>query len=189
MYCPRHVILSAIVVGSLASAARAYEFGRAATPEEIKLWNIDVLPDGNGLPEGTGTVAHGKSVYEANCEACHGPNGQGGINDRLVGSQGTLASNNPIKTIGSYWPYATTVFDYIRRAMPYPAPGSLSAGDTYAVTAYLLSLNGILPDDATLDKKSLPKIRMPNRDGFIPDQVFKVDDEPRSNGPCANPGP
>ena len=109
-----------------------------------------------------------------NCAACHGANGQGGIKDRLVGGQGTLASDKPIKTVGSFWPYATTLFDYIHRAMPYQAPGSLSVDDTYAVAAYILSLNGILPADGKLDKETLPKIKMPNRDGFIPDPEFKL---------------
>jgi S-disulfanyl-L-cysteine oxidoreductase SoxD len=177
--------LAAALAVSLASSTFvsstfAYEFGRPATPEEIKLWDIDVMPDGKGLPEGSGTVAHGKQVYQDNCEACHGTNGEGGIKDRLVGGEGTLASSKPLKTVGSYWPYATTVFDYIRRAMPYPIPGSLSADDTYAVTAYTLSLNGIVPADGKVDKDSLPKIKMPNRDGFIPDAVFKIDNEPEA---------
>ena len=111
-------------------------------------------------------------MYVDNCAACHGDKGQGGIKDRLVGGQGTLATNVPVKTVGSFWPYATTLFDYIRRAMPYTAPGSLSADETYAVAAYILSLNGILPADGKLDKASLPTIKMPNRDGFIPDAEF-----------------
>ena len=143
-------------------AAAAYEFGRTPTPEEIKLWDIDVRPDGAGPPEGRGTVAQGKSVYENNCEVCHGAKGVGGVKDRLVGGEGTLASDKPIKTVGSYWPYATTLFDYIRRAMPYTNPGSLSADDTYAVAAYILNLNGILPDDGELDRETLPKVQMPN---------------------------
>jgi cytochrome c len=142
-------------------------------PDEIKLWDIDVRPDGKGLPEGRGTAAQGKSVYEENCEGCHGPNGQGGIKDRLAGGQGTLASDAPIKTVGSFWPYATTLFDYIDRAMPYQDPGSLSIDDTYAVVAYILSLNGISPADAKLDNNSLPKVKMPNRDGFIPEPEFR----------------
>src|SRR5690606_16339422 len=117
---------------------------------------------------------HGKKVYEQNCLACHGANGIGGIKDRLAGGQGTLASDKPIKTVGSYWPYATTLFDYIRRAMPYQAPESLSTDDTYAVTAYILGLNGILPEDGKLDKETLPKIKMPNHDGFIPEPEFRT---------------
>jgi S-disulfanyl-L-cysteine oxidoreductase SoxD len=173
----RTVILTAAMAASLASSAWAYEFGRPATPEEIELWDIDVQPDGKGLPEGSGTVAHGKEVYRDNCEVCHGTNGEGGIKDRLVGGEGSLASNNPLKTVGSYWPYATTLFDYIRRAMPYPVPGTLSADDTYAVSAYILSLNRILPADGKLDQDNLSKIKMPNRDGFIPDPVFRIDNE------------
>jgi len=173
MFPSKSRILGALIATSLASPVPAYDFGRPASQDEIKLWNIDVRSDGRGLPDGSGTVAHGKSVYEHNCIFCHGPNGKDGIKDRLAGGQGSLASDMPIKTVGSYWPYATTLFDYIRRAMPYQAPGSLSVDDTYAVAAYILNLNGILPDDATLDKESLPKIRMPNRDGFIPEREFR----------------
>jgi S-disulfanyl-L-cysteine oxidoreductase SoxD len=165
--------LPAIVLAIvLVSPALAYDFGRIATPDEIALWDIDVRPDGKGLPPGAGTVAQGKQVFADNCAACHGENGVGGIKDRLVGGQGTLTSNAPVKTVGSYWPYATTLFDYIHRAMPYQAPGSLSNDDTYAVAAYILSLNGILPADGRLDRESLPKIRMPNRDGFVPEPEF-----------------
>jgi len=174
MFSIRTLIASGIVGLCLLSTAHSRDFGRPTTPEEIKLWNIDVRPDGSGLPEGSGTVAAGAMVYENNCVACHGPNGQGGIKDRLVGGQGTLASDNPVKTVGSYWPYATTLFDYIRRAMPYPTPGSLSDDETYALVAYVLNINGIVPADAKLDKNNLPKIQMPNRDGFIPEPEFQV---------------
>jgi cytochrome c len=119
------VVLGAMLSVWLTSTAGSSEFGRPATPDEIKLWDIDVRPDGIGLPFGSGTVAHGKEIYQQYCLPCHGPNGQGGIKDRLAGGQGTLTSDKPVKTIGSYWPYATTLFDYIRRAMPYPAPGLL----------------------------------------------------------------
>src|SRR5262249_54216374 len=165
-------LATTFAVGTATSQAAAFDFGRATTPNEIALWNIDVRPDGKGLPEGSGNVAKGKQIFADNCEGCHGKNGQGGIKDRLVGGQGTLASNMPIKTVGSFWPYATTLFDYVRRAMPYPAPGSLSNDDTYALTAYILSLNGILPAEAPLDRESLPKVRMPNRNGFFPDPEF-----------------
>ena len=157
---------------ALASPVFAYDFGRPATPDEIALWDIDVRPDGKGLPSGSGTVVQGKQVFADNCAACHGDNGVGGIKDRLAGGQGTLASAAPLKTVGSYWPYATTLFDYVHRAMPYQAPGSLSNHDTYAVAAYILNLNGILPADGKLDRDSLPKVRMPNRDGFVPDPQF-----------------
>lgn len=165
-------VLAAAVALALVSPVLAYDFGRPATPDELALWDIDVRPDGEGLPPGSGTVAQGKQVFADNCAACHGDNGVGGVKDRLVGGQGTLASANPVKTVGSYWPYATTLFDYIRRAMPYQAPGSLSDDDTYAVAAYILSLNGILPADGKLDRDSLPKVKMPNRDGFVPEPEF-----------------
>jgi len=183
MYFRKSAFLGVSILGCIVCSAtggelaQRQEFGRPAMPDEIKLWDIDVRPNGQGLPDGSGTVAHGKEVYSTWCQGCHGPNGQGGIKDRLVGGQGTLTSDKPIKTVGSYWPYATTLFDYIHRAMPYPVPGSLSADDTYAVVAYLLNLNGIVPADGKLDQESLPKIKMPNRDGFIPDDVFKIDNE------------
>lgn len=169
----RNLLLTVVLaIGFRVSPAQAVDFGRPATPDEIKLWDIDVGPDGKGLPAGSGKVAQGKQIFADNCAACHGDNGQGGIKDRLVGGQGTLASNMPVKTVGSFWPYATTLFDYIHRAMPYPSPGSLSTDETYAVTAYILSLNGIVPADGKVDKESLPKINMPNRDGFVPDPNF-----------------
>ncbi|MBX9589931.1 MAG: c-type cytochrome [Hyphomonadaceae bacterium] len=174
MFSLRALVGSAVVAGFAASAAVASDVGRPATPEEIKLWDIDVRPDGQGLPAGSGTVLQGKKVYEESCAVCHGVNGQNGIKDRLVGGQGTLASSRPIKTVGSYWPYATTLFDYIRRAMPYQAPETLSVDETYAVSAYILSLNGLLPEDGKLDKESLPKVKMPNRDGFIPEPEFRT---------------
>lgn len=174
MFLLKKVAPGALALGLFASPAFAYDFGRSATPEEIRMWDIDVRPDGKGLPEGSGTVLHGKKVYEQNCLACHGANGAGGIKDRLAGGQGTLASDKPIKTVGSYWPYATTLFDYIRRAMPYQAPESLSVDDTYAVTGYILALNGLLPEDGKLDKAALPKIEMPNRNGFVPESEFRT---------------
>jgi cytochrome c len=174
MFSPRVLVVAAITVAGLGlgSPVLATDFGRRATPEEIRLWDIDVRPDGQGLPEGSGTVAQGQTVFEENCAACHGDKGVGGIKDRLVGGQGTLASDKPLKTVGSFWPYATTLFDYIHRAMPYQAPASLSNDDVYAVAAYILSLNGILPANGKLDRQSLPRIRMPNREGFIPEPEF-----------------
>ena len=117
--------------------------GVPATPAQIASADISIPPDGAGLPEGSGTPAQGGQVYAAKCLACHGPEGADGINDRLVGGRGTLTTTAPVKTIGSYWPYATTVFDFIRRAMPYPEPHSLTNAEAYALTAYLLHLNGV----------------------------------------------
>ncbi len=136
--------------------------------------DVSVGPDGTGLPPGSGTPKQGAEVYTTKCIACHGPEGANGVNDRLVGGQGSLKSAAPVKTIGSYWPYATTVFDYVRRAMPYPAPHSLSDAEVYAVTAYLLHLNGIIGADDVMDATSLPKVKMPNRSGF--NSAFKQRD-------------
>lgn len=168
----RTSLLSAAVLTCFGTCGKASEFGRPASPAEIGLWNIDVRPDGAGLPGGSGGVARGASVFAENCAACHGEAGQGGIGGPLVGGIGTLASDHPVKTVGSFWPYATTLFDYVRRAMPYPAPGTLSDDDSYAVSAYILSLNGIIPPDAVLDRQTLPKVQMPNRAGFVPDREF-----------------
>ena len=164
----KKVVASVVVSVALMSPVLAYDFGRRRRLRRSSCGTSTSRPDGKGLPEGSGTVAHGKQVFAENCAACHGDNGQGGIKDRLVGGQGTLASDMPVKTVGSFWPYATTLFDYIHRAMPYQAPGSLSVDDTYAVAAYILSLNGIASADGKLDKATLPTIKMPNRDGFIP---------------------
>lgn len=173
MSCPSQAAIGLTALLACTSIATAAEFGRPAIPEETKAWNIDVLPDGTGLPAGQGDVAHGRQVFEDNCAACHGTKGEGGSADRLVGGRGTLASDHPVKTVGSFWPYTTTLFDYIRRAMPYPAPQTLSDNDTYAVVTYILHLNDIVPADATLDRSSLPLVRMPNRDGFVPDKEFR----------------
>jgi len=150
-------------------AQSPYGIGRAAAPAEIAGWNIDVGGDGSSLPAGSGSVSHGSQVFEQQCAACHGSKGEGGVGDRLVGGQGTLATPRPVRTVGSYWPYAPTLFDYIRRAMPQNAPQSLSNDDVYAVAAYILSLNDLLPVDATLDAKSLAAVKMPNRNMFISD--------------------
>ena len=163
-------VSSAIVLWTCSAAAQSpYGIGRPATPAEIAGWNIDIGRDGSNLPAGRGTVSHGREVFDQQCSACHGEKGEGGIGDRLFGGQGTLGTTKPIRTVGSYWPYATTLFDYIRRAMPQNAPQSLSNDDVYAVSAYILSLNGLVADDATLDAKSLVAIKMPNRDGFVGD--------------------
>jgi mono/diheme cytochrome c family protein len=166
--------LAMFAVAALASAARAevqghYGIGRTVTAAEIAGWDIDIGRDGSGLPAGSGSVRHGREVFEQQCAACHGEKGEGGVGDRLVGGQGTVATAKPIKTVGSFWPYAPTLFDYIRRAMPQNAPQSLSNEDVYAVSAYILNLNGLLPADATLDARTLSAIKMPNRNMFTGD--------------------
>ncbi len=168
--CYAAVLAIALLAGAGSAQAQSrYGIGRAATPAEIAGWNIDIDRYGNNLPSGTGSVGHGQEVFEQQCAACHGAKGEGGVGDRLVGGQGTLAAPKPIRTVGSYWPYAPTLFDYIRRAMPQNAPESLSNDDVYAVSAYILHLNGLLPADATLDAKALSAIKMPNRDKFVGD--------------------
>jgi len=141
--------------------------GVPATAAQIESADVSIGPDGAGLPPGSGTPAQGEAIFNTKCMACHGPQGSGTVNDQLVGGQGTLTSTTPVKTVGSYWPYATTVFDYVRRAMPYPTPHSLSDQEVYALTAYLLSLNGVIAKDAVMDAKTLPQVHMPNRGNFI----------------------
>jgi S-disulfanyl-L-cysteine oxidoreductase SoxD len=152
-----------------AMALEGSNLGRTATPEETAAWDISIAPDGAGLPPGGGTPAQGAQVYAAKCAACHGEKGAGKPNDQLVGGQGTLAGDQvAIKTVGSFWPYATTIFDYVRRAMPLNESTSLSNDEIYAVVAYLLQLNGVIAETDTINAATLLKVRMPNRDGFIP---------------------
>src|SRR5229473_4275084 len=170
----RRLELAAFAVAMLLCATRAeaqtpYGIGRVATPAEIAGWNIDIGRDGSNLPPGSGSVSRGKIVFSEQCAACHGAEGQGGLGDRLVGGQNTLATPKPVRTVGSYWPYAPTLFDYIRRAMPQNAPQSLSNEDVYAVSAFILNLNGLVAADAVLDAKALAAIKMPNREAFVGD--------------------
>jgi S-disulfanyl-L-cysteine oxidoreductase SoxD len=155
--------------GSAEESGESYGLGRAATDEEIRAWNIDVSSTGEGLPAGQGTVKQGAQVYAAKCAMCHGPTGTEGPKDKLVGGQNTVKTAKPIKTIGSYWPYATTLYDFINRAMPFNAPGSLNSDEIYSVIAWLLFQNGIIKEDAVIDARTLPQVQMPNRNGFIPD--------------------
>lgn len=141
--------------------------GVPITAEEYAAWDISIQPDGEGLPPGSGTPAAGAEVYAAKCAACHGEEGANGLNDRLVGGHGTLTSLQQVRTIGSFWPYASTVFDYIRRAMPFQAPQSLTDDEVYALTAYLLFKNGIIEESDVMDARTLPRVQMPNRDGFV----------------------
>ncbi|MFL2840488.1 MAG: c-type cytochrome [Pseudohongiellaceae bacterium] len=156
-----------LLLSSLAFAQEGPGLGVPASPEEIAGWDISISPDGENLPAGSGTAAQGESVYVIECLVCHGPNGEGAIEPRLVGGHGTIDTANAVKTVGSYWPYATTVFDYIRRSMPFQLPGSLTDNEVYALTAYLLELNGIIDENLVLNADTLSAVEMPNRDGFV----------------------
>jgi mono/diheme cytochrome c family protein len=158
-----------------------YGIGRAPTAEEVKAWDLTIPPDGRGLPPGRGTAVLGKSVYADRCAACHGENGEDPKYRALVGGRGPLTSaelsenldwllgGKPVLTIGRFWPYATTLWSYINRAQPFDEPGSLTHDQVYAVTAYLLYLNGIIGEADVLDSNTLPAVKMPNRNGFVPD--------------------
>ena len=180
----RHVLIVVMVTLSTVALVRAqspaqpptaFGIGRPATPSEIAAQDIDVAPDGHGLPPGRGTAADGAATYAAKCAACHGATGKEGPNDVLVGREpkGVFPSGREVgvrRTIVNYWPYATTVFDYIRRAMPSPAPGSLTDDEVYGLVAFLLSANEIIPVDAVMDATTLPKVVMPARDKFVVDE-------------------
>jgi hypothetical protein len=159
----------ALLAGAPAVAVDGPGLGQAISHGDLASWDISIGPDGVGLPPGRGTAQQGEAIYAAKCQACHGEKGAGRPNDTLVGGMGTLASAQPpVKTVGSYWPYATTLFDYIRRAMPWNETKSLSADELYAVSGYILHLNGVIAATDMLDAQSLPKVKMPNRDGFVP---------------------
>lgn len=164
-----------ISVVSSVVAEPKYDLGHTVTDAQIASWNIDVAPDGKNLPAGQGTVATGEKVYQTNCLACHGANLEGGMGPALVGGKGTLTTEKPVKTVGSYWPYATTLFDYVRRAMPFQQPQSLSNDQVYAVVGYILNKNQLMDSNATVDAQTLINVKMPNRDAFY------VDDRPDVN--------
>jgi cytochrome c len=178
------LLAAALAALAAADAARAqgypskFDFGATPSEQDIARIAIAIGADGKGLPVGRGDYATGKKVYETNCVACHGTNLQGvpGLPDmpsgpalRLTGGRGSLTTKNPVMTVESYWPYATTLFDYVRRAMPFQAPGSLTADEIYAVSAYILAEGNVIDKAMVLDAQSLPRVQMPNRDGFIPD--------------------
>jgi len=168
----RNVVL--VAVAALAACAsqstapgRTPSHGVAVSAAEIARWDISIPPNGAGLPGGGGDAKQGEAVYVAQCLACHGPKGVGKPADPLVGGAGSLATGKPMRTVGSYWPYATTLFDYTRRAMPLNKPLSLTNDEVYAVTAYVLYLNGIIGENAQMNAQTLPQVKMPNRDGFV----------------------
>ena len=176
-------ILGAVFVAQgfsppLLAQSQAFGIGRAPNPDQLKQIDIDVTPDGNGLPRGSGTAAKGKDVYTWRCETCHGPTGKEGPQDVLSGGKGSLATSAPQKTVGSYWPYATTLWDYINRAMPFDHPSTLTPDEVYSAAAYVLFLNGIVGEQDVLNEATLPKVQMPNRNGFVAD--------PRPDMPAEN---
>jgi S-disulfanyl-L-cysteine oxidoreductase SoxD len=165
-------IVALLTIGGAWPAAAqlpTYGVGRPPTAEEVKAWDLTIRPDGQGLPPGRGTAALGQAIYAERCAACHGETGEDPKYSRLVGGHGSLATAQPIRTIGSFWPYAPTLWSYIRRAQPFDNPGSLTADQVYAVTAYLLHRNGIIGEQDVMDATTLPLVKMPNRDGFVPD--------------------
>ena len=185
----RHLGLAAVVTaacakggggGEATDAPARYGVGRVATAQEVAAWDVDVDTSGHGLPAGRGTAAEGAAVYAAQCASCHGANGEGqGTYPKLVqpaALDSATRDSFPFdrdfkipKTVGNYWPYATTLYDYVHRAMPYAAPGSLSPDETYAVVAYLLAANHVIADTAVMDARTLPRVAMPARRHFVPD--------------------
>ena len=167
--------MATLATTAFAAGVRPTTFGFGTPPSDADLARfVSPLPDGRGLPRGSGSVLEGKSVYQQQCASCHGESLQGGIGDRLIGGRGSLVNDDPkkvpVKTVESYWPYATTLFDYIKRAMPLSTPDSLTSDQVYALCAYILSEAKIVPDDAIMNAETLPKVAMPNRDGFVPDR-------------------
>jgi S-disulfanyl-L-cysteine oxidoreductase SoxD len=154
---------------AISAQSPTFGVGKPPTPDQLKLIDIDVTPDGTGLLPGSGTAAKGKDVYTRRCETCHGPTGKEGPQEALAGGKGSLATPKPQKSVGSYWPYATTLWDYINRAMPFDHPSTLSPDEVYSATAYVLFLNGLVSENDVLDQTSLPKVQMPNRHGFVAD--------------------
>ncbi|HXI31324.1 MAG TPA: cytochrome c [Vicinamibacterales bacterium] len=173
------IVRSALVLAALSIAgltgvrvlaqSPTFGVGHAPTAAELKAIDIDIAPDGKGLPPGSGTAAAGRDVYTRRCETCHGPTGKEGPQDVLAGGRGSLTTAKPVKTVGSYWPYATTLWDYIRRAMPFDHPGTLTDTEIYSTTAYVLFLNGIVGEQDEVSQRTLPLVQMPNRNGFVAD--------------------
>jgi cytochrome c len=159
--------IGATVIALACTGVRAEspDLGRVVTPDEIAAWDISIEPSGAVLPAGSGTARAGAAIFAAKCAGCHGEAGGGKPNDALVG--GSLSATPPVKTVGSYWPYATTLFDYVRRAMPLPESKSLKDEEVYALAAYILAQNKIIGEDDVMDARTLPQVKMPNREGFV----------------------
>ena len=167
MFMHKYLIVAvALTLGSSAAFAQAPNLGKPIDPAEIAAWDISILPDGTGLPPGSGTPAQGAPIYAQKCAMCHGIDGKGGANAAVVGG-GPLKDMESAKTIANFWPYATTIFDFTRRAMPWQQPKTLTNDEVYALTAYILALNKLIGENDEMNAKTLPKVKMPNRDGFI----------------------
>lgn len=164
-------LLALACATAVANAAPAtYGIGRTPSRDELRALDISVAPDGAGVPAGRASSGDGVALYQSLCSACHGAHGEGrGDFPALVGGRGSIGTANPVLTVGSYWPYATTLWDYIRRAMPYPTPGVLTSDQVYALTAFILQMNGVITADTVLTEATLPRVEMPNRDGFVSD--------------------
>lgn len=167
MFTRKRVLLAAAILAPIAALAQTPNLGVPISEEEIATWNIDVSPDGMGLPPGNGTATDGAPIYAQKCALCHGVNAEGGISLALVGGEPLTTGIDAIKTIGNFWEYSTTVFDYTRRAMPWLTPRTLTDDEVYALTAYMLHINGIIEEDEVMNAETLPQVQMPNRDGFI----------------------
>lgn len=161
------VALTFVAGSAYAAAVETPMLGKPISPADLAPWDLNIAPDGIGLPPGKGSAKEGKQVFTDKCSYCHGAEGQGTPADRLVGGQGTLTTDAPVKTVGSYWPYATTLFDFVRRAMPLNQPQTLSNDEIYAVSAFILSANGIIKPGEVMNARSLPKVKMPNQGNFF----------------------
>lgn len=170
MFTPRLRTVAALIalaLGASAAFAQAPNLGKPISPAEIAAWDISILPDGSGLPPGRGTPAEGSSIYAEKCVICHGANGTGGLAAALIGGNPLTNGIDTPKTLANFWPYATTLFDFTRRAMPWTKPRTLTNSEVYALTAYILALNKLIGENDVMNPDTLPKVRMPNRDGFI----------------------
>jgi S-disulfanyl-L-cysteine oxidoreductase SoxD len=165
--CNRTWLIGFGVALATTAWSQSPNLGQPASPQLIEAWDISIAPDGAGLPAGRGTAAQGAAIFQAKCAVCHGDAGVGGPADQLTGGIGSLASAHPVKTVASFWPFATTLFDYVRRAMPVTNPQSLSTDEVYALCAYLLSIDELIAPNIELNATTLPLIQMPNRHGFI----------------------
>jgi S-disulfanyl-L-cysteine oxidoreductase SoxD len=181
-------VLIALFTGVLLTARAqgpTYGMGRIPTGEEVKSLGISVSPDGAGLPPGSGTAVQGAEIFARRCGGCHGAKLEGTKNGPgLVGGKGTLTTANPVRTVGSFWPYAPPIFDYIKRAMPVGAGGSLMNDEAYALTALILARNELIAEDDVIDARSLPKVKMPNRDGFVPARLEDINKQRCRVGTC-----